>query len=108
MSLSGWILVALGAGAGTYMLRSVPFVMAGRYKIGERGLKFLTYTSLAFFAGIVSKGLVMWKGQFDPMELGVKLTALVTALVLYARYKSILLSLFAGVAFAVALRAIAG
>ncbi len=108
MSLSDWILVALGAGAGTYMLRAVPFVMAGRYEISGRGLKFLTYTSLAFFAGIVSKNLIMWKGEFDPLELGVKLTALVVALGLYSRYKSILLSLFTGVALAVAFKAISG
>jgi len=104
MTLNQWLIVALGAGAGTYVLRSAPFLLTGRYMLGGRALKFLIYTAMSFFAGVVSKSLIMWKGEFDAVELLIKLTALIVALALYARLKSVLLSLFSGVFLAVALK----
>ncbi len=104
MSFGDWLIVAFGAGAGTYVLRVSPFLLRDRYAIGRKGLRFLIYSSLAIAAGIVSKSLLMWKGEFNGIELGIKLAALAAALVLYARFKSVLLSLFSGVFLAVALK----
>lgn len=104
MTLNQWLIVALGAGAGTFVLRAAPFFLAGRYSLEGRALKFLVYTAMSFFAGVVSKSLIMWKGEFDAVELSIKLTALIVALALYARFKNVLLSLFSGVLLAVALK----
>lgn len=108
MTLNQWYIVALGAGAGTFVLRAAPFLLAGRYPLGDRALKFLIYTAMSFFAGVISKSLLMWRGEFDAVELSIKLTALVMALALYARFKNVLLSLFTGVFLAVALKYLFG
>lgn len=104
MSVNTWLLVALGAGAGTYVLRAAPFLLIGRYEVGKQGLRFLVYTSLAIAAGIVSKYLVMWKGEFSAVEFAIKLAALMVSLALYARFKNVLLSLFTGVLLAAVLK----
>jgi len=107
MSATGWLLVALGAGLGTYALRAIPFLLMGRYSIGDKGLKFLVYTAMTLFAGIVSKSLIMWKGPFDPWELAIKLAALLVALGVYKKFRHVLLSLFTGVSLAVILKLLA-
>ncbi len=97
MSVVSWNWVIVGVGVGTFMLRVVPFLLQGKFEPSDKFIRFLVLTSLAIAAGIVSKSIVMWKGEFALADQLIKVVSLMLALGLYARFKSVLLSLFSGV-----------
>ena len=97
MTTYHWLLVIVGAGIGTYALRAAPFVSERLRRLGQDHFKFLSYVSFAIAAGIVARALVYRGGEINaPDEMGIKIGAVVFALVLHRLTRSVPLALFAG------------
>jgi branched-subunit amino acid transport protein len=105
MSGLDWVLVILGAGAGTYLLRVSPFLWKRLRKLGQEYFHFLTYVSLAIAAGIVSRSIAYSGGRIgDAGDIGIKVLAVLAALGLLRLTKSLPLALFAGIGIAVLIK----
>lgn len=108
MTTAHWWWVLLGAGLGTYVLRAAPFVWERLYRLGRDNMRFLTFVSFAIAAGIVSRSVMLSRGEIAPAEdVGIKLAAVAVALVLQRLTRNVALALFAGVGAAVVLKALA-
>lgn len=96
-----WVVAALGAGLGTYVLRAAPFSHHAFREFGRRYIRCLTYVSFAVAAGIVSRAIFLSGGQlsFGP-ETWIKVAAVAIALVLYRMTRNAPASLFSAVGFA--------
>lgn len=105
MSASEWMLIVLGAWAGSYALRIAPFLSRQLYDLGRENLRFLTYVTFAIAAGIVSKSIVFSAGtQIAVGDSAIKLTAVLAALGLYKVLGNLPIALFSGAGLAVLLK----
>lgn len=105
MSALEWLVVVVGAGLGTYLLRVSPFLWESLRRLGQRYFRFLTYVSLAIAAGIVSRSVVYAGGEVGAAsDIGIKVLAVAAALGLLRLTRSLPLALFAGVGVAALLK----
>ena len=105
MTTYHWLLVIVGAGIGTYILRAAPFVSERLRRLGQDNFKFLSYVSFAIAAGIVARALIYRGGELNaPGDMGVKIGAVVVALVLLRLTRSVPLALFTGAGIGVLLK----
>lgn len=105
MTALHWSLVLAGAGLGTYALRVTPFLWRRLYRLGQENLRFLAYVSFAIAAGIVSRSVMFAGGQFDaPGDVGIKIAAVLGALLLRQLTRSLPVALFGGVGIAILLK----
>ena len=105
MTAYHWLLVIVGAGIGTYALRAAPFVSERLRQLGQDNFKFISYVSFAIAAGIVARALVYRGGEINaPDEMGIKIGAVVIALVLLRLTRSVPLALFTGAGIGVLLK----
>lgn len=101
----GWVLVVGGVAAGTYALRVAPFISERLRRVGERHFRFLSHVSIAIAAGIVSRSVVYAGGEIGAaLDIGIKVAAVVVALVFLRVTRMVPIALFAGVGVAVLLK----
>ncbi|MCG6872956.1 MAG: AzlD domain-containing protein [Gammaproteobacteria bacterium] len=109
MGLNEWLIALAGVFAGSYALRAAPFLWAGFRRVGERNLHFLTYTSFAIAAGIVSKALLVSAGAWVGwQDFAIRSVAVVFSVLMLRSWRNVPVALFAGVGFAVLLKALVG
>jgi len=98
-------MAVVGAGLGTYALRAAPFVWDTFRHLGRRYLRCLTYISFAVAAGIISRAIFLKQGELVyGRDVWIKVLAVVTALWLFRRTRSMPVALFGAVGVAVAVK----
>jgi branched-subunit amino acid transport protein len=108
MSTTDWIVVVAGLAAGSYALRVSPFLWTRLRRLGEKHFRFLSYVSIAIAAGIVSRS-VTYAGESiaAPMDVGIKVIAILAGFVFLRLTRIVPVALFAGVGLAVLLKSLA-
>ncbi len=104
MDETGWLVVILGVGAGSYMLRAAPFVIGSRIKFPPLFLEWLVLLALGLVAGIISKALFIKEGCLHLQDMPIQLAAIGVATLLNRQYRNILVALLGGIAVALLLK----
>jgi branched-subunit amino acid transport protein len=102
------LLIALGSAAVTLIPRAAPLVLLSRIALPD-GLKaWLSYVPIAILGSLLSSELLLSGGRLAPLSGNLALVAIVPAIAIAWRYRSIIGSVLAGIAAMILLRALSG
>lgn len=107
MTTTAMFLTILGMGLITYLLRLVPFIMAGRRELPPRLVDALRYVPAAVLSAIVAPELFMPQGTLDISLGNERLIAGLVAIVVAWRTRNILLTIVVGMVVLWLLQALA-
>lgn len=102
-ALSG-LIVIVGVGLGSYLIRAIPFFIGRKFRFPSAMLNWLIYISLGITAGLVSKSLFIRDSQISFDNLVINITAITVAGLMQFKWGNTLLSLGAGILAAVFLK----
>lgn len=102
------LLIVLGSALVTLIPRVLPLVLLARLELPETVKAWLSYVPVSILGALLASELFLHEGRLAPLAGNLSLIAVVPALALAWRHRSIIASVLAGVAAMALLRAIAG
>ncbi|MBI2318716.1 MAG: AzlD domain-containing protein [Betaproteobacteria bacterium] len=102
------LLIVLGSALVTLVPRVLPLVLLARLELPETVKVWLSYVPVSILGALLASELFLREGRLAPLAGNLSLLAVVPAIALAWRYRSIIGSVLAGVAAMALLRALAG
>ncbi|HEX9118873.1 MAG TPA: AzlD domain-containing protein [Anaerolineae bacterium] len=98
------LLIIVGCAAVTFIPRVLPLVLLSRFTLPDRAVRWLGYVPVAVLAALLAQSVLLANGRIDLSPTNLSLIAVIPALIVAIRTRSLIGTVAAGVAAMALLR----